>query len=268
MHRAQRRHQTRRARARARSARRGCSHPRASAGRARAVGGRLLARDTEQRPHEPTLARGHSQQRAPPRRGGQPVEDRLHLVAGWCGRSRAARRSRQRDALARPVAQRARPRLQVARLARVRRSTHRARPRARRRAARIAQWQWRSSPSACAAQPVVDVQRAHVARAAQRDGDVEQADRVAPARDHRDDRPGPAISPSSRDAREHVLYRRHGYPSRACATNSSVGSEKPFSRTSPMRSKRSRRRRRRGRRPGASRAPRRRRRAPRRAPPG
>ena len=59
----------------------------------------LLARDAEQRAHEPALARGHPEQRAPAGRRGEPVEHGLDLVgrrvAGGdvaaCDRATAAR---------------------------------------------------------------------------------------------------------------------------------------------------------------------------------
>jgi hypothetical protein len=80
-----------------------------------AVGGGLLAREPQQRPDDPALPRGHSKQRTPTGRGGQTVEDRLHLIA------RGVPRSDQRTGvqllrkpLRRAVAQLARPRLQVA----------------------------------------------------------------------------------------------------------------------------------------------------------
>ena len=48
--------------------------------RGAAVGGGLRARDAEQRPHEPPVARAHAEQRAPTGRGGEPVEHGLDLV--------------------------------------------------------------------------------------------------------------------------------------------------------------------------------------------
>ena len=51
-----------------------------------AVGGRLRARDAEQRAHEQPVARAHAEQRAAARRGGEPVEDRLDLVVGGVAR--------------------------------------------------------------------------------------------------------------------------------------------------------------------------------------
>ncbi len=81
--------------ARARSGRRRCSYLRATASPAlAAVLGRLLARHAQQRAHEPPLARGHPQQRAPARRGREPVEDRLDLIAGRVARPPPARRVR------------------------------------------------------------------------------------------------------------------------------------------------------------------------------
>ena len=61
-----------------------------------AVGRRLLAGHAEQRPHEPAVARRHAQQRPPAGRGGEPVEDRLDLVAAPCARPRRRRRARPR----------------------------------------------------------------------------------------------------------------------------------------------------------------------------
>ena len=81
------------------------------------------------------------------------------------------------------------------------------------------------------AQPVVAVQRGDVRGAGDPDGDVEQADRVAAAREQHEHPPAGLQQPGRGDALEQV---GHG----ACpATNSSVGSEKPFIVTSPIWSK-------------------------------
>ena len=57
------------------------------------------------------------------------------------------------------------------------------------------------------AQPVVDVQRADGRGAGERDGAVEQADRVAPAGEQHDDRPPVGEQPGRPDALEHVVTR-------------------------------------------------------------
>ena len=80
-----------------------------------AVGRRLLARDLEQRPHQPRRrARRMPEQRPAPGRGGEPVEHGLDLV----GRRVAGRRSPRHAARRAPrrlgVAPFARPRLDVA----------------------------------------------------------------------------------------------------------------------------------------------------------
>ena len=59
-----------------------------------AVGGRLLARDAQQRADQPPVARRHPQQRAPARRGREPVENRLDLVARVCPVAISASRTR------------------------------------------------------------------------------------------------------------------------------------------------------------------------------
>ena len=47
-----------------------------------AVGGRLLAGEGEQRPHQAAVPGTHPEQGSAARRGGEPVEDRLDLVVG------------------------------------------------------------------------------------------------------------------------------------------------------------------------------------------
>jgi hypothetical protein len=77
------------------------------------------------------------------------------------------------------------------------------------------------------AQAVVDVQRAHVA--ARSHGEIEQADRVAAAREQHQHRRAEYEQPAGPDAR----LDGHGC-SGEVARNSSVGSSKPFIRTSPI----------------------------------
>ena len=151
------------ARARARRGR-GCGRRRGSSleassrqrrPRARAVRSGLLARDPQQRAHEQPVALGHPEQRAPPGRRGQPVEDRLGLVArGVAGRQPRAARERQPRAGAEPHV--ARPGLQVAGVARARGGLdleRDAEPLAQRAAERLV-------GAGGVAQAVVDVQRA------------------------------------------------------------------------------------------------------------
>ncbi len=81
------------------------------------------------------------------------------------------------------------------------------------------------------AQPVVAVQRGDLRGAGDPHGDVEQADRVAAAREQHEHPLPRREQPGRGDALEQV---GHG----ACpATNSSVGSEKPFIVTAPILSK-------------------------------
>ena len=62
----------------------------------RAVRRRLRAREPEQRPDEGPLSRAHAEQRAPARRGREPVEDRLDLVGrGVAGGDIGTARRRQ-----------------------------------------------------------------------------------------------------------------------------------------------------------------------------
>ena len=104
-----------------------------------------------------------------------------------------------------------------------------------------------SASSLVAAQPVVDVQRAHRARRpASSDGEIEQADRVAPAGEQHDDRaPGAqqaalAHAPGDRlDDRAMAIGSVAGHltPRRRAARGTArSASVKPFSRTSPIRS--------------------------------
>ena len=120
--------------------------------RALAVGGRLLARELEQRPHQQPLARAHAEQRPAAGRGRKPVEDRLDLVGGGVpggdvGAARASASSRGRA-----VALVARPGLQVP----ARAGSGRARagaPRARTPSRAHSSAQWRSSASAASRRP-------------------------------------------------------------------------------------------------------------------
>ena len=123
--------------------------------------------------HDPARALRHPEQRAPARRGGEPVEDGLDLVGrGVAGGDQRA--ARLREPLRLGVAHLARPGLHVARAARPARCTSAAR-RAARTARRSTPRRRRPRP----AQPVVDVQRRHRPGATHRE--VEQAGRVAPA---------------------------------------------------------------------------------------
>ena len=196
--------------------------PREAARRAPRRG--LRAPGAEQRAHEPALARAHAEQRAPARRGGEPVEHRLDLVGrGVAGGHVGVAPPGEPRRLG--VADVARPGLEVA----LGPARH-GRPRAGRRAARTARAQWLGVGRRGVAQAVVDVQRAHVAGDPHRE--VEQADRVAPAGEQHDDRaPGPQQA-----LRRGPRPRGSRRPPPASARNSSVASVKPLSRTSPMRS--------------------------------
>ena len=155
-----------RTRARAKRRRR-CSRPRASAGPAPRSRSPVCSRVTPSsgRTRRPSAA-AHPQQRAPARRGGQPVEDRLDLIGGGVtGREQrvvalAASRSPRRSELPRPRLQVARPLPAASRA----RTDVEAPPPAltQRRAATLLRRGLR-------AQAVVDVQRAHAPRRRQRD---------------------------------------------------------------------------------------------------
>ena len=106
-----------------------------------AVRGGLLARHSQQRAHEPPLARRDPAQRAPPGRGGEAVEHRLDLVRGRvAGRDQRAAGERGRAR----VAQVASPGLEVSAVRRRRRTLDRARHAA---GARTARGRARASPS-------------------------------------------------------------------------------------------------------------------------
>ncbi len=238
-----------------------------------AVGRRLLACHAQQRADEPSFGGRHPQQGAAARRCGQPVEDRLHLIGGGVPRrDQGVMPPRQAVSLA--VADLPGPGLQVASPLLPRRGLIRlAAP-----ASGLDQRELDSQPLAEApaapgigrgggAQPVVDVEGHHRRRPEQPDGHVQQAGRVAPAGDHRDERPvaseqaaapngvadllgGPALSSRGR--------RQRTAPS---CPRSPSGAPRRCGRTA------TRRRRRRSRRPAWSPGPRRRRRARRPAPP-
>ena len=206
----------------------------------------LLAADGQQRAAQQAVARGHAEQGPPSRRGGEAVEHGLDLVGGRVpGRDHAAALEREPGGDA--VARVARPRLQVAGPLGPRDAID-----PQRNAEPLAQGgDERLGPIRPRAQAVVDVQRTHAGGSAQRHGDVEQADRVAPAGDHRhhdhtlvgeprgargvEDRLDRALRGARarrRVAGAAIVAVAHGVA--ACARNSSVGSKKPFNRTSPM----------------------------------
>ena len=169
---------------------------------------RLGARDAEQRAHEQPVARGHAEQRAAAGRGGEPVEDGLGLVGrGVAGRK--PRAARGGEARAGAEAHVARPGLQVAGVLGPARGEDLERD-AELRAQRAAE---RLVAAGLGAQAVVDVQRAHGAGAREPHRDVEQADRVAPARQQDDDGPAGRQQAGRPDALEQVV--RHTSESRS-----------------------------------------------------
>ena len=191
---------------------------------------------SQQRPDQQPLRPDHPQQRPATGGGGEPVEDRLDLVArGVAGG--VARAALGAPAARRLVANLAGPRLQVARgaaLASGRLPRRRddgqlhAQPRAQLRAVDLID-------GGLLAQAVVDVQRAHppAPRSATATSSRQVESRPPESIDH--DRPG-AEQPSRADGVADLLDRHRPAPTRsAAAVNSSVGSEKPFSRTSPIR---------------------------------
>ena len=139
-----------------------------------AVSGRLLARAAEQR-SDHARAVADPEQRAPARRGGEPVEHGLDLVGGRVtgGDDRAEPRRL-------PVAHLPRPCLDVAaRWPGPANLECGAQPFGERRAVRLVHVRLLT-------EAIVDVQGRH--RAGEADGQIEQADRVASARQQHDDR--------------------------------------------------------------------------------
>ena len=145
----------------------------------------------EQRPHEQPVARRHPEQRAPPRRRREPVEDRLGLVGRGVARSRP-RAARGREPRRRAVAERRGPR--PAGCPRARRRPGRARRRARRRArAHSARAVRLVAVGRLAAQAVVDVQR---------DDRVAAGERAATSSRQTESRPPQSSTTTGAPARE------------------------------------------------------------------
>ena len=164
-----------------------------------AVGGGLLAREREQRPHQPAVARRDPEQRAAAGRGGEAVEHGLGLV----GRRVAGRDQRTAGELERArVAHVARPRLQVAAAGRraARAITVQRTPSARAQladGARVARRTPRRAGRSRRAAP------RPAPRPQMRDQHVEQADRVAAARHEREHAVGRRDDAAGADALEH-----------------------------------------------------------------
>ena len=200
-----------------------------------AVGGRLGASEGEQRPRQPPVAGPHAQQRAAARRGGEPVENRLDLIVGGvAGHDR--RLVRQRQSGGRGVAGVARPRLQVAGALRAPRALDlELHPQLLAELGAVA-----LVLAGVVAQAVVDVERGDLVGAERPHRQVEQADRVAPAGEQRDDRRPRRQQPPIPHLLEHEV-RIHalsvGAPPQSVVARtrkSGVGSGKPFKLTSPI----------------------------------
>ena len=184
---------------------------------------RVGAPGAEQRAHEPALARAHAQQRAPARRGGEPVEHGLDLVGGGVagGDVGVALLGEPRRL---GVADVARPRLQVAL------GPARAVDGERHAEALAQRGAVRRVGRRGVAQAVVDVQRARRRRRSAPRGRAGRSSRPRRRAARRPARPA-AAGPPPRTA------RLEAHDGSACvARNSSVDSEKPLSLTSPMRS--------------------------------
>ena len=141
-----------------------------------AVRGRLLARDPEQRAHEPPRARRHAEQRPAAGRGGEPVQHGLDLVGRRVAGGRDAAAA-QHDLGGGRVALVARPGLEVAGVGRLRMADLERDLQARAQLGAVGLVRRRR-----VAQPVVDVQRRDGVAPSQAQREVEQAHGVAPAR--------------------------------------------------------------------------------------